>query len=378
MFYPDLRGWSIYRVIIKASICSIKIQPMARLYLCPRLICAASLLIILLNSCAKTSDAPVAAPASAPAKPMLQVATQADVLLQDNDSLQALHLSWAKMSDTLFPNAVYTVEAANHGTSFAAPAIICSGPDVSATLSVREWNDKLRSIIVDDRRGLVDLRLKISSDRSVAYSDVITVAVTPYQPLIKYSGSSMLEVTGDNESTILPAGSRIVSVLNNGEYEGYVSFGTPVSKFFISTGQTVYMNGGSNSISTNGSPFTTYEGPGIYRVQVNMNTNNWATTKIGSWGLNGTAVTKDGSADAVMQYDDATQSWRITTTLQPGDFVFRADGSNTVFFGHNTGSKTGAIDYYGEKIHITAEASYTVVLRLMNAGNYGYSLQRNN
>lgn len=351
---------------------------MARLYLCPRLICAASLLFILLNSCTKTSDEPVTRPVPAPARPVLQVATETDILLQDNDSLQALHLSWAKMSDTLFPNAVYTVEAANHGTSFAAPVTICTGTDISATLSVRQWNDKLRSIIVDDRRGQVDIRLKVSGDRSLAYSEVTTVSVTPYHPVITYSGSSVLSVTGDNESSILPSGSSIVSVLNNGEYEGYISFGSPVSKFFISTGQTVYMNGGSNSVSTNGSPFMTYEGPGVYRVQMNMNTNTWAARKTGSWGLNGTAVTKDGSADAVMQYDDATQSWRITTTLQPGDFIFRADGSNTVFFGHNPGSKTGAVDYYGEKIHIPAEASYTVVLRLMNAGNYSYSLQRNN
>jgi hypothetical protein len=78
-----------------------------------------------------------------------------------------------------------------------------------------------------------------------------------------------------------------------------------------------------------------------------------------------------------MLFDKTSLTWRISLNLVKGDFVFRANKSNTIVFGIMRKAKPASPESNAEPIRVTKAGYYTVVLSLQSAGNYLYSIQKN-
>jgi hypothetical protein len=216
-----------------------------------------------------------------------------------------------------------------------------------------------------------------SCRKTMALEEVLVPSV-PAQA-INYNESQILRVPGNYQNWEMGDAPKIVSVKNDGEYEGYINFTLADTEFWLVQGSAwdnvhTYNETGNYTFGQNGTFFKPPSGAGVYKVNASTNTYKWACTKANDWSINGSVV---AGADAEMVFNSADISWKITKNLAAGDFIFRANKSNDIVFGHNNETETGALDYNGSKIHLAQSGSYTITLSLQNAGNYAYSIKRN-
>jgi hypothetical protein len=341
---------------------------------------------LLFFACKKDMAEPVSATTSSPVYfSGFQLSASKLVLLQGNENNKALTLEWKISADHPAPSINYTIEAAARGTQFADPVVLSSTDRVSVSLSVKEFNSKIRQVIGTGKASMVDLRIRAvrNNTNETVYSDAMALEVTPYQPFTDYDDSRIMRIPGNFQNWILSCAPKIVASGKAGEYEGYIHFTNPYPQFLMIKSATnwdtkvTYQNIGANKIGFGGSIFSVSGGAGVYRMKVNMENNTWSCTKINSWALTGTAVSADPNAEVTMIDDSETISWSITSYLAKGDFRFRANKSNDINLGHNPMDETGVPDYNAANIPINKAGNYTVRLHLKSPGNYAYSIQRN-
>jgi len=316
---------------------------------------------LLFFACTKDMAEPVSAHTSSPVYfSGFQLSASKLVLLQGNENNKALTLEWKINADHLGSSINYTIEAAARGTQFADPVVLGSTDRISVSLSVKEFNKKIRKVIGTGKASMVDLRIRAerNNTKETVYSDAMALEVTPYQPLIDYDDSRSMRIPGNFQNWVLSVAPKIVTSGKAGEYEGYINFTTPYPQFLMIKSATnwdikaTYQNIGDNKIGFGGTIFSVSGGAGVYRMKANMVNNTWSCTKINSWGLTGTAVSADPNAEVTMIDDSETISWSITSNLAKGDFNFRANKNNDINLVHNPMDETGVPDYNAEKIHI--------------------------
>jgi hypothetical protein len=323
--------------------------------------------------------------ADAATVPQLRLSVSRIVLLPGNANNRAVTFNWPAFTGTASETGNYIIEAAASGTQFSDPVEIGAATTLSAAFTVKELNDQMRKMIITGSMQKVEFRVKLKTANAAdRYSDRIALDVITYQPYTEYTDAQIFRIPGNFQDWKPAAAPIIVSQKKDGDYEGYINFNKAYSEFLFVKGAgiwhslTTFYSIGGGKMGFGGDIFSVPEGgSGIYKVNVSTNTNNWSCKKINSWSLYGTAVSSPNN-DSQMTTDTASLSWRITTNLNPGEFVLRANKANSIVLGHNTGSATGAVDYNGEKIRITRAGNYTIVLSLQLAGNYAYSVQRNN
>lgn len=324
------------------------------------------------------SDIPIHAP-------QLHLSTSRLVLLEGNSGNTAITFDWTSCTDEPNATVTYTIESAISGSQFADAVEIGSTNQLSAGFTVKEFNLQMRKLIIPGSNSRVEFRIRTNKSYSKEgiFSNAIALEVTPYQPYIEYDNKLVIRIPGNYQNWILPSAPKVISPQNTGEYEGYINFTNPLSQFLMVKGSTewdpkvTYDYIGANKLGFGGSVFSIFGGAGIYKFNVNTNTNTWSYTRINSWGLNGSAISNNMNAEAVMIFDATTLTWSITTNLVQGDFRFRANNSNDINFGHNSSSEIGTPTYNGESIHITKPGNYTIKLDLTLAGNYAYGIQKN-
>jgi hypothetical protein len=209
--------------------------------------------------------------------------------------------------------------------------------------------------------------------------EVLIVAPSVPTQNISYNESQILRVPGNYQEWKVPLAPKIVSVKSNGEYEGYINFTLADTEFWLVKGTEwdnvlTYNETGNYTFGHNGNVFKLPFGAGVYKVNASTNTFVWSCTKISNWNIKGTAV---GGVDEEMVFNPNDLSWSLTKNLSAGDFVFRANKENDILFGHNNETDTGILDYNGDKIHLSQNGNYTIVLSLRTAGAYVYSIKRN-
>jgi hypothetical protein len=318
------------------------------------------------------------------AVPQLHLSTSSIVLLQDNATTNAVSFSWASFPGAVSATNNYVLEAGTQGSNFADPVAIAYTSQLSVTFTVQDFNTQLRKLIITGTKQTVEFRVRLNSgDANPVFSSPVALEVTTYQPYTYYDDSHTFCVPGNFQNWVPACAPKIISPANNGEYEGYINLSNAYPQFLLIKGAPVWSSLttlyyiGANKFGFNGTMFSVFEGAGIYKMNVSSNTNTWSCKRINSWSLNGTAVSADPNVDADMSGDASSISWSITTNLNQGDFVFRANKSNDIVFGHNATSDLGVPDYNGAKISIPKAGNYTIVLSLGLAGNYSYSVQKN-
>jgi hypothetical protein len=198
-------------------------------------------------------------------------------------------------------------------------------------------------------------------------------------PDVSYPESQTFRLPGNYQNWNVPMAPKVVAAGSDGEYEGFINFSDPNSQFYLVRGTqwnnvTTYNQTGPATFGFNGSFFYVTGGAGIYKVNFSTNSYTWSCTKILSWELNGNAVP---NTSAGMANGDDPLSWRITTDLAAGCFVFRANKTNALVFGQKTEYQPGMAIYNGDKINIAKPGNYTIQLFLQSAGNYTYSITKN-
>ncbi|MFV0544602.1 MAG: DUF5115 domain-containing protein [Bacteroides sp.] len=103
--------------------------------------------------------------------------------------------------------------------------------------------------------------------------------------------------------------------------------------------------------------------PGFYYLKANLTTKSFEATKT-TWGLIGDATPGGWSTDTPMAYNNADNTWRVTTTLVDGSFKFRANSAWDI----NVGGTPAKLLPSGDNISVTA-GTYEIILHLGNDSN---------
>lgn len=342
--------------------------------------------MMLLTSCSKQVSEPQGTNSTMfniPESINLKVSKSDVVLLAGNAGNSAVSLMWDS-TPSLAMKGVFTVQAAIRGTNFDDPINVATTELPAYTFKVEELNSQVRRILQPGVPTMIDLRVvaQFSGNKTVI-STPMALQVTAYQPYTPFNGSRVFRVPGNYQLWNVADAPKLVTQDASGTYEGYVNFNVKNPQFLLVKAATfwdpngTYYNIGANKIGFNGNIFSLFSGSGAYRMKVDANTNIWTCTKVENWGLTGSAVTCT-TGDLVLDRSESGLTWKITANMKKGSFHFRANGSDAIMLGHNNGTAVGVPDYGGADIRINADGNYTIVLDLEEAGNYNYSVQRNN
>jgi starch-binding outer membrane protein SusE/F len=306
-----------------------------------------------------------------------------------NDTVEAFSWSASKYG---YNSAVkYTLQIAKGGTNFAAPKEISLGPGLAQKYAGKDLNQLvILQGLPFNVAGQVEVRVKSSISDSIPaiYSNVVAIAITPYQVIINYPS---LWVAGDYQGWDPPSAPKISSPTDNKKYEGYVNIPAGGTLQFKLTSQADWngTNYGWGSSTTTGNIVTGtlntagsagnlfFPTAGYYVIKADIVANTWYVKKT-TWALIGDAPTASNnwSNDVPMTYDAVNKVWTVTTNCVVGHFKFRANGDwsdNTNNFGDNGADLTP--DYNGSDIAVPSAGMKTIKLDLHVPGQYSYSIQ---
>lgn len=234
------------------------------------------------------------------------------------------------------------------------------------------------------------VRVKSYVDRP-AYSNAITINVNPFTPPAPVNSYPSIWVPGDYQGWNPSTAPTIVSIKNDGLYEGYIYIpegGTLQYKYTAQPGwePMAYGDGGNGVlIEANyaGGNFTA-PSAGYYELSADLNTMKWTATKT-TWAIIGDATPGGWSTDTQLNYDVTNQVWTVTADMKSaGSFKFRANNAWAINFGIDSEGKLAYADnplypYNPNLMNITvpSDGNYTITLDLHVPGQYTYKLKKN-
>ena len=322
--------------------------------------------------------------------------TSSFVMTKDNGDTNMGTFNWPAVSYGIKAAVTYTLQfdlpTDTVGTSAWSKAQeIIAGDDI-LTRGIK--GSELNKIAIDGL-GLtsgvlskVVVRVKSYVDRP-AYSNVITLDVTPYVPPVIVPALPSLWVPGDYQGWNPSTAPTIVSINSNNLYEGYIYIpagGTLQYKFTKQADWTpmAYGDGGNGVLieaNYSGGNFTA-PSDGYYELTADLNKMTWTATKT-TWGIIGDATPGGWTTDTQMTYDPTTKVWTVTCDMTVGSFKFRANNDWKIDFGVDA---NGNLAYADNPIYtynnlpalsIATAGNYTITMDLHNAGQYTYKLKKN-
>lgn len=228
----------------------------------------------------------------------------------------------------------YILQMDNADNNFVGADNLVNTTETSFSITVGQMNDKLVSMgLSADTAHNIELRIlayiNTKSEYSNIYSDVITLAVTPYEAVV---GFPSLYVPGDYQGWNPATAPKIYDFDNDGVYNGYIYFpegGTFEFKFTSDpdTLHTNYGTGGAGLLSTDpGAGNLTVPAAGGYALVVDVNTLTWSAT-LQNWGVIGEWLT--WLSDINLEWNITTQELSVTVENIPAAanqrFKYRAN-----------------------------------------------------
>jgi hypothetical protein len=167
----------------------------------------------------------------------------------------------------------------------------------------------------------------------------------------------------------------LASVLNDGNFEGYLYFPDANTEFKFCVNPDWSVNygddGADGTLDLDGANIVAAE-PGYYKINVNLNDLTYTLTKT-DWGLIGSATAGGWDSDENLTYDAATGLWTLTTDLSAGEVKFRANDDWGINLGDD--GADGILEYDGANIPIAQSGTYTITLKL-GIPDYTYTIER--
>jgi hypothetical protein len=260
------------------------------------------------------------------------------------------------------------------------------GKLLTKAYTVSTLNAEVVKILAPNSLGEISVRIvaAIPNSAAVTISNTLNLIVKGYRSVIKYSFPNALNIAGNYQGWNPGAAPQIVSVSNNGIYDGYINFNNATPEFKMVKGDNWgagdYGDAGGGALTNGGNNLQLSAGAGIYRLTANTGAMSWSATKITRWGIIGSATAGGWGADQAMTLDPATGNYSLTLDLTAGEIKFRANNDWGINFGDNksNGGPDNKPDYGGDNIAIAAAGNYTIRLEIGLAGNYYYSVKKNN
>lgn len=302
-------------------------------------------------------------------------------LLQGNTGHPALTLNWQVQGQDKLNT--YTIEVDQDGNGFEDKLEIGTTDQSRLDLTVDELNRQICKLIPPGTSAKIAIRVRANPNHSAAapvYSDAAAVWISTYQEYREYNYPQYMKIPGNYQSWVLSCAPQIVSENNNGEYEGYVRFTNAYPQFLMVKGnqwtqQNTFEYIGSNKFGFGGSVFSIFGGPGIYLLKASTQTNTWSYKKINNWALHGNAVAA-GNTDPQMTFDNATQTWSVTASLQKGEFRILANNDEANSLGQKIVNGYMVPAASGNNFVIEKAGTFFIKLGLLSAGNYSCSVVR--
>jgi hypothetical protein len=208
------------------------------------------------------------------------------------------------------------------------------------------------------------------------YPDASKSLIVSPRPKTQKKSYTLLYVPGSYQGWD-PANTTTVlaSVLNDGNFEGYLYFADANTEFKFCVNPDWSVNygddGADGTLEPNGANIVAAE-PGYYKINVNLNDLTYTFTKT-EWGLIGSATAGGWDSDENLTYDAATGLWTLTTDLSAGEVKFRANDDWGINLGDD--GADGILEYNGANIPIAQSGTYTITLKL-GIPDYTYTIER--
>lgn len=330
--------------------------------------------VLLFASCKKDGTQTVASNGT----PSVLSSTQTTLVLTAANAAQtATVFNWTASSFGYSAGVSYSLQIDTAGDNFKTPKEVALGPLLTQSYTVADLNALLIQLGVKaGKASKVEVRTKASiSDKfTPAYSNVVTLTVTPYQIVVVYPS---LYVPGSYQGWTPATAAKISSVANDQKYEGYVNFPDASTDFkFTSDPDFSHINYGTSSpgtLNAGGGENLNVTGAGYYLLKADTKALTYSVTKT-VWAVIGDA-TGSWDNETPMTYDVTNKVWTVTKALVAGSLKFRANGNYDINFGINK-AVDGGLTYGGDNIPVAAGGNYKITLNLSSPGVYTYSLTK--
>lgn len=317
-------------------------------------------------------------------------------VIMPEDTSDLFTVAWSEAWYGMDLALTYTVQLDVAGNEFASPASLGTTSVTSLSVTFGELNDILLNTLgqAADEAASVDLRVVSSANgQEEQLSSAVTISITPYEDEVEEPEPTpdypKLWVAGDFQGWDIAKAATIVSKEDNGIYEGYLFLPEGGTNEFKLYAQPDWSPDSYGSLEDSVITKANYAGAnlvapsaGYYLVSVNMNDSSYFLMNTG-WGIIGDATPNGWDSDTDLTFDEATQTWSVTTDMVVGSFKFRANDGWTLDFG---------VDEEGELIYanhpakayvdrpaipIAEDGNYTITLDLSDPNEYTYSVEKN-
>ena len=302
-------------------------------------------------------------------------------------------LVWNHADYSVQTEVNYDVEVALAGTDFATTVAGGSTTNRFVVWSHEALNTvALEAGLTPYTAGDLEVRIKSSlgsNAEMVAYSNVITITITPYT-----TDLPKIAVPGNHQGWSPPTAPLMASSgFGQTNFEGYISLDGEFQFLRPKADGTFDWDGDSADWGDDG----TFSGvllntgetnctatAGYYWVKANTATLTYSITPITTWGIIGSATPGGWDSSTPMTYNPTTKKWSIVVTLVDGEYKFRSNniwdaGSVQYNLGGFQADKVGddyageSMSYGGANLVVTA-GTYLVELDLSNPRAYTYTL----
>lgn len=322
-----------------------------------------------------------------------EASTSSVTVTNDNLEEEVISFAWTGVEYPVDAPVTYSLQFTTPGDTVGqnawANAITKEyGEEIfSAILNGQEINDLAGELGLEPQtEGNLVVRVRSYLDRA-AFSTALAVKVTPLKIVTEYPA---LYIAGDFQGWNIEAPAKLVSVNDDGIYEGYIFIpagGTNEFKLYAQPNwePTSYGDGGDGNVIVANYAGSNFKAPtdGYYLFSVNLNTMKYLLMKT-TWSILGGATPGSWDTDTQLTYDAATQVWKVTADMKKdGSFKFRANNGWALDFGQDENAKLAYANHpwkeYVDRPHfsVPSDGNYTLTLDLHEPGNYTYTIQKN-
>lgn len=302
-------------------------------------------------------------------------------------------LVWNHADYSVQTEVNYDVEVALAGTDFATTVAGGSTTNRFVVWSHEALNTvALEAGLTPYTAGDLEVRIKSSlgsNAEMVAYSNVITITITPYT-----TDLPKIAVPGNHQGWSPPTAPLMASSgFGQTNFEGYISLDGEFKFLRPKADGTFDWDGDSadwgddstfSGVLLNTGETNCTATAGYYWVKANTATLTYSITPITTWGIIGSATPGGWDSSTPMTYNPTTKKWSIVVTLVDGEYKFRSNniwnaGSVQYNLGGFQADKVGddyageSMSYGGANLVVTA-GTYLVELDLSNPRAYTYTL----
>lgn len=315
---------------------------------------------------------------------VLSSTASGDIVLLESDSLETVSdFTWTKSTTDLSIAMTYTLEMDTAGNDFADAYTLATGENLSYGIDEMTMNGILLANGYAPEEP-VSLEFRVSTNVQgvePVYSNVLSFSITPYEAVIDYPFIYVPgQYQGWNNSDSITV---LYSVKSDDKYEGYLYFSDAFDQGFKFTDAPNWDDahvfgdqdaGGNSGLLANpgNNILSAAAAAGYYKINADLSGMTYSVLKT-DWSIYG-AATANSDISMTNNTTDPKTILSVTTDLVAGDFVFRANNSDALFYGDD--SANFKLNENAGSINIAADGNYTITLDLTQAV-YTYTITQN-